>query len=106
LNRSTPDCLGQCQHRLSSVTTSWFNKALSLGAPQKMGLKTMMHCDTISAFPTDTKWVAKATYKLKDGLYSVNYTFNHPEELDELIEAAQERDKIIEVEILLCENRP
>jgi hypothetical protein len=69
-----------------------------------MGLKTMMHCNKLSVLPTDAKWVAKVTYKSNDGLYNVNYTFSHPEELSELIEAAQERHKIIEVEILLSES--
>jgi hypothetical protein len=96
--------LGRGQLRLTSATTNWFNKTLRFRAPQKMGLKTMTHCNKPSVLLTDARWVARVTYKSKDGLYNINYTFSHPEELGELIEAAQERHKIIEVEILLCEN--
>ncbi len=50
------------------------------------------------------KWLANVTYKLKDGRRDVSYAFNDPEELGDLIEAAQERGKIVEIEILLLER--
>jgi hypothetical protein len=50
------------------------------------------------------KWLANVTYNSKDGRHGVSYSFSRPEELTDLIEAAQERDRILEVEILLIED--
>ncbi|MGD9658956.1 MAG: hypothetical protein AB7U61_15195 [Methylocystis sp.] len=57
-----------------------------------------------NAIPSDAKWLAKVTYKSADGRYGVSYPYSFPEELSELIEAAQEPHKIIEIEILLRES--
>ncbi len=58
------------------------------------------HCIEI----TDSKWVANVTYKSANGRSGVSYSFNHPDELGDLIEAAQERGRIVEVDILLIEQ--
>ncbi len=62
----------------------------------------MAHLNCIEII--DAKWVANVTYKSNNGRNGVSYSFNHPEELGDLIEAAQERGRIVEVEILLIEG--
>ncbi len=52
----------------------------------------------------DAKWLANVTYKSANGRSGVSYSFNDPEELGDLIEAAQERGRIVEVKILLVEQ--
>ncbi len=64
----------------------------------------MGHVNSHSIERTDSKWVANVTYKSNNGRSGVSYSFNHPEELGDLIEAAQERGRIVEVEILLIES--
>jgi hypothetical protein len=48
----------------------------------------------------DQRWLANVTYKSREGRRDVCYCFHRPEELVELIEAAQEREKVLEIEIL------
>lgn len=50
---------------------------------------------------TNQRWLANVTYNSRDGLRGVSYCFHRPEELVELIEAAQEREKVVGVEIVL-----
>ncbi len=50
------------------------------------------------------KWLADVTYNSKDGGHGVSYSFSHPEELTDLIEAAQERHRILEVKISMVEG--
>lgn len=50
------------------------------------------------------KWLANVTYDSKDGRRGVSYSFSRPEELTDLIEAAQERDRILEVEISIIDD--
>ena len=64
----------------------------------------MTECNTLNTVPSDAKWLARVTYKSANGRYGVDYPFSCPEELSDLIEAAQEPHKIIEIEILLSEN--
>jgi hypothetical protein len=64
----------------------------------------MAQCDMINTVPSDAKWLARVTYKSANGRYGVSYPFSFPQELSDLIEAAQEPNKIIEIEILLRES--
>ena len=50
------------------------------------------------------KWMANVIYNSKDGRHGVSYSFSRPEDLTDLIEAAQERDKILKVEISIIEE--
>jgi hypothetical protein len=50
------------------------------------------------------KWMANVIYNSKDGGRGVSYSFSRPEDLTDLIEAAQERDKIVKVEISRIED--
>ena len=52
----------------------------------------------------NAKWLANVAYNSDDGRRVVCYSFIRPEELAELIEAAQERNRILEVEILLIDD--
>jgi hypothetical protein len=64
----------------------------------------MTHRNTQHVVLNDTRWLAKVTYKSDNGPIGINYLFDDVEELTDLVEAAQERDRIIEIEILLSEN--
>ncbi|MFO1126510.1 MAG: hypothetical protein U1E25_15315 [Methylocystis sp.] len=64
----------------------------------------MAHRNIHHAVLNDTRWLAKVTYKSDYGPIGINYLFDDVEELTDLVEAAQERDRIIEIEILLSEN--
>ncbi len=64
----------------------------------------MGHLRAHSVEMHDPKWVANVIYKSANGRSGVSYSFNHPEELGDLIAAAQERGRIVEVEILLIEQ--
>ncbi len=64
----------------------------------------MGHLESRRVEMSDAKWLANVTYKSNNGRSGVSYSFNHPEELGDLIEAAQERGRIVEVEILLIEE--
>ncbi len=64
----------------------------------------MGHVNSHRIEMTDSKWVANVTYKSSNGRCGVSYSFNDPEELGDLIEAAQERGRIVEVEILLIKE--
>ncbi len=66
----------------------------------------MGHLNSHRIEMSDAKWVANVTYKSDNGRSGVTYSFNHPEELGDLIEAAQERGRIVEVEIFLIEESP
>ena len=61
----------------------------------------MAHRNTQHVVLNDTRWLAKVTYKSDVGLIGINYPFDNVEELTDLVEAAQERGRIIEIEILL-----
>jgi hypothetical protein len=61
----------------------------------------MTHRNTQHVVLNDTRWLAKVTYKSDNGLISINYPFDNVEELTDLVEAAQERGRIVEIEILL-----
>ncbi len=63
----------------------------------------MTHRSTHS-ISSNTRWLANVTYKSDNGPYAVAYSFNVPEQLTDLIEAAQEWQKVIEIEILLVED--
>ncbi|MGD9539909.1 hypothetical protein [Methylocystis sp.] len=61
----------------------------------------MAHRNTQHVVLNDTRWLAKVTYKSDNGPIGINYPFDNVEELTDLVEAAQERGRIVEIEILL-----
>ena len=61
----------------------------------------MAHRNTQHVVLNDTRWLAKVTYKSDNGPIGINYPFDNVEELTDLVETAQERGRIIEIEILL-----
>ena len=61
----------------------------------------MAHRNIHHAVLNDTRWLAKVTYKSDNGPIGINYPFDNVEELTDLVETAQERGRIIEIEILL-----
>jgi hypothetical protein len=63
----------------------------------------MAHRNTQHVVLNDTRWLAKVTYKSDNGPIGINYPFDNVEELTDLVEAAQERDRIIEI---LLSGRP
>ena len=53
---------------------------------------------------SSARWLANVTYKSREGRRGVCYFFSRPEELGDVIEAAQERDRILAVEIRPIED--
>ena len=69
-----------------------------------MGLTAMIDAHDRSLI--GRKWIAKVTYQSDQGSYKADYTFDDPEELRELIEAAQEPHRLVEVEIAPVDTPP
>jgi hypothetical protein len=64
----------------------------------------MMERDEHETYASAVKWMANVIYNSKEGRRGVSYSFSRPEDLTDLIEAAQERDRILEVDISIIED--